>query len=234
MGTGIASKAPMSAGSQQFYIGARPVNISGRMPIVNAKQAYESQIMGRPMGTYGQPYIVQGQPGQYTHYNSAGQATQMTNYPVRQTRPPGMTAEDWKSQYPQDIPEYEIPERDERRLNFLTRQAAAPHVRSLRSQVQRAMAGSFENPNVKRITLRDALAGYGEGLENVMGGAAETAERQYAGEYAPMLEKSKAMWGAEVQRQQNAYQAAFDLWRTQRELELKRYEIESDQSPMYL
>lgn len=60
-------------------------------------------------------------------------------------------------------------------IKSLTQQFAAPGVRRLRQALQTATGGYYENPNVKAMTLRQALEGYGSGLESVMAGAGQTA-----------------------------------------------------------
>ena len=88
-----------------------------------------------------------------------------------------------------------LPEYDMSKVESLAQRAAAPGVRSLRSAVQETQQGYYANPNVKRMTLRDALAGYGQGLENVMGGAYKTGAAIYGQEYGVQAQ------GAMQQRQ---------------------------------
>jgi hypothetical protein len=54
----------------------------------------------------------------------------------------------------------------------------------------------YDNPNVKRMTLRDALQGYGSGLENVMAGALKTGAGIYGQEYGAQVGKAGAEFGA--------------------------------------
>ena len=95
---------------------------------------------------------------------------------------------------------YEIPKRDESRVSYLTQKAAAPGLRALRNQMGQAMGQEFENSFQKRMTLRDALSGYGQGLESVLGGAAKTGEAQYQTEYQPMLTRNRDVWSIGQQR----------------------------------
>ena len=88
-----------------------------------------------------------------------------------------------------------LPEYDMSKVESLAQRAAAPGVRSLRSAMQETQQGYYANPNVKRMTLRDALAGYGQGLENVMGGAYKTGAAIYGQEYGVQAQ------GAMQQRQ---------------------------------
>jgi len=81
-------------------------------------------------------------------------------------------------------PEYTPPAYNEDEVTSLTQQRAAPGLRSARSAMMRAIGGYYDNPNVKRMTLRDALAGYGMAVENVMGGASNTARGEYGQKHA--------------------------------------------------
>lgn len=93
-------------------------------------------------------------------------------------------------------PTLNLPEYDMGKVEALAQRAAAPGVRSLRSAMQGVQQGYYENPNVKRMTLRDALAGYGQGLETVMGGAMKTGAGIYGTEYAAGLTKATTEFGA--------------------------------------
>ena len=94
-----------------------------------------------------------------------------------------------------------LPEYDMSKVESLAQRAAAPGVRSLRSAMQETQQGYYANPNVKRMTLRDALAGYGQGLENVMGGAYKTGAAIYGQEYGVQAQ------GAMQQRQITSQEA---------------------------
>ena len=109
-------------------------------------------------------------------------------------------------------PGFEMPEYKESEVRKLTHRAAAPGVRNLRQAVQTAMSRSYENPNVRRMTLRQALAGYGLGLEGVMAGAAQQARGEYGEKY-----------GREFQGAQIGHEAEMETYRgRQREL-MTRY-----------
>jgi hypothetical protein len=94
---------------------------------------------------------------------------------------------------------YVAPEYDEGRVNELTQSTAAPAVRGLRSAMQRISSSSEGNPNAKRMTLREALAGYGQGLQSTMSGAATTARSLYNQEYGIKADEAKTNYGAEVE-----------------------------------
>jgi hypothetical protein len=100
---------------------------------------------------------------------------------------------------PYTAPKFALPERDEAREGVLTAKYAAPGLRAMRRQVQSAMGKSYANPNVKRLSLREALSGYGEGIENVLAGASNTAANQYGREYGYNVDAAKTQYGADVQ-----------------------------------
>lgn len=76
-----------------------------------------------------------------------------------------------------------LPAYDYNRVEQLGQRLAAPAVSSLRRAVQTANAATYDNPNVKRMTLRDALAGYGQGLDSVMSGALRTGADIYSQDF---------------------------------------------------
>jgi hypothetical protein len=82
------------------------------------------------------------------------------------------------------LDQFVAPTRDEERIKALTQQKSAAGLRAMRAQIQKAMGQGYRNENVKRMTLRDALSGYGQGIESVMTGAQTGAEKEYQSEYA--------------------------------------------------
>ena len=105
-------------------------------------------------------------------------------------------------------PEYTAPTYDEGKIETLTQRKAAGGLRSLRNQLQRVTGGSFENPNVRRMTLREALAGYGTGIENIMSGANTEAERSYQNEYGRLADTSKIKHQGLLDTAHTQYQGA--------------------------
>ncbi len=79
---------------------------------------------------------------------------------------------------------YVAPERDVERVEELRTKAAGPGVRKAIQAMKRAMMQEYRNPNLARLAMRDILAGHGEALSGIYGGAAQTAERQYGIEFA--------------------------------------------------
>lgn len=108
------------------------------------------------------------------------------------------------------FPELKLPTLDESRISELEQKAASPGIRELRKSVREVQGKYYENPNVKRMTLRDALAGYGAGLEKVMTGARRQAREEYEMEYRPALQKAQLEWQAKVQGLMAQYQ---NTWR---------------------
>ena len=110
---------------------------------------------------------------------------------------------------------YFAPLPDTGRIQFLTQQAAAPGARKLRMGLLRAlqMAKRAENPNVQALLGRQAVAGYGEGLESVMGGARREGMGMYAPEYAAMTEQEKANWLAANEKERSDYLAALEQYK---------------------
>jgi hypothetical protein len=104
------------------------------------------------------------------------------------------------------------PEWDEKEIKKKTQRNAAPQVRQLRQTVQQAMGRNYENPNVRRMTLRDALAGYGMGLEGVMRGAGQQAQQEYAQEYSKDWQEANINHQTDTQNLMNKYNAAWQEW----------------------
>jgi len=110
---------------------------------------------------------------------------------------------------------YFAPLPDTGRIQFLTQQAAAPGARKLRMGLLGALQASkrAENPNVQALLGRQAVAGYGEGLESVMGGARREGMGMYAPEYAAMTEQEKANWLAANEKERSDYLAVLEQYK---------------------
>jgi len=111
---------------------------------------------------------------------------------------------------------FTAPTYDEGEVEKKTQQHASAGIRALRSQVQSAALKHYDNPNVKRMTLRDALAGYGQGLANVMGSARSTATSEYNTEYNKEWQTGAMNWQATnqaaAQNAQTAFQSAWQKY----------------------
>ena len=103
------------------------------------------------------------------------------------------------------MPTFEAPLYDEAKIDKMAQQQAAPGLRNLRSSIQAVTSRRYDNPNVQRMTLRDALAGYGQGLEEVMSGARQTASAEYAQKYAMEYKTAGMNWETAVQTVRDKY-----------------------------
>jgi hypothetical protein len=65
-------------------------------------------------------------------------------------------------------------------VQSIAQENAAPGLRDLRQQVSRISGQYYQNPNLRRMTLREALAGYGKGAGEIMSSANESATHEYA------------------------------------------------------
>ena len=161
------------------------------------------------------------------------------------TQAPSMPGWDPLSTY--DVPEYQpyipgaaptyaAPTWDEGAIESLTQRKAAPGLRNLRQQVQRVTGRRYDNPQVARMTLREALQGYGAGIGSVMGSAGETAMGEYGKKYAIEADVAKTNYGgrmaqwqgetqarsegarmnyqSELERRRTAFQSAWDKWKS--------------------
>ena len=108
-----------------------------------------------------------------------------------------------------DMPTYVAPELDKRKVRALTQKMAAPGVRTLRESVQQAMGRNYDNPNVRKMTLREALQGYGTGLESVMAGAGKEARSESMAELDLKRQESYANWQQQSQAAMASYQNAW-------------------------
>jgi hypothetical protein len=103
---------------------------------------------------------------------------------------------------------YVAPEWDESKIESLAQRKAAPGLRAARSQIQQVQGRYEENPNVKAMTLRQALAGYGLAVEQVLGGAETSAETEYGREYATKQNESQINYQGDTTTAQTKYQGA--------------------------
>jgi len=74
------------------------------------------------------------------------------------------------------------------------------------------MGETYENPNVKRMTVREALSGYGSGLENVMAGAGSAATQEYGQQYAASVSAEMARFQGALSRQSQEYDVSSRDW----------------------
>lgn len=112
-------------------------------------------------------------------------------------------------------PSYNAPKWDEGAISDLTQKRSSAGVRALRQQMSRASASGYDNADVKRMNLRDALTGYGTALSSVMGEASEAAASEYGKKY-----------GYEMDSAKTTYQGAMDVWQTKKAHELAEQQNE--------
>jgi hypothetical protein len=72
--------------------------------------------------------------------------------------------------------------------------------------MQNVQQGYYENPNVKSMTMRQALSGYGQGLEGIMGGAYKEGRAQYGEERNIADTEAKSNWEAKLRASLMRYQ----------------------------
>ena len=134
----------------------------------------------------------------------------------------------------------EMPEYDQERISSLSQQYAAPQARTLKETFRAATQPVWgENPNVRRMTVRDALAGVATGLSGIQAQATQTAAAQYLPEFQTQAEEALQEWGAaNIQAQQEYTDAvgsarmlwreettkAKDIWREGETREMKEWE----------
>jgi hypothetical protein len=97
-----------------------------------------------------------------------------------------------------DMPTYTAPRWDEGKIDALTQKRAAPGLRAMRQQVGRASGVSYDNPNMKRMTLRDALQGYGQGVEQTLSGANAAATNEYGNQFSAESAGSQAEFNSQA------------------------------------
>ncbi len=129
---------------------------------------------------------------------------------------------------------YETPTRDVGRVEELRTKAAAPGVRAATRGIQRALMKEYRNPNLARLAMRDILGGHGEALSKIYGGAAQTAEMQYAPEFAgagaAARMKYEAGYGAARQKFQLGWQGKIEKARADWEVSVEKEKREWEES----
>lgn len=129
-----------------------------------------------------------------------------------------------------DLPTLAMPKIDKRKIRALTQQIAAPSLRRLNEQVQGAMNIHSDNPNVRRMTLREALMGYGSGLESAMAGAGGQARQEHQQELNMLAQEAQQNWQARTQALMSQYQNAFQKYLASAERETQQITSKSDDS----
>lgn len=110
------------------------------------------------------------------------------------------------------MPTFEMPEWDESKIRRAAQRKAAPRLRSLRRQMEREAGRQYENPNVKRMTLRQAMEGYGLGLGTIMSQAEAAGRAEYGQEYGREFAGAQMTYQAQTQAMMQGYQNAFNAY----------------------
>ena len=159
---------------------------------------------GQPSDTwrYGSPADIRRtrfQQGGSAGGGRAATASRTTTRTIRKGDAPEMP----------DLPTFKAPEMNKRAVRALTQKMAAPGVRTLRQTMQQAMGRNYENPNVRKMTLREALQGYGTGIEKVMSGAGREARSEHMAELNLQREEQMANFKAQTNAAMQSYQNAW-------------------------
>lgn len=130
----------------------------------------------------------------------ADQLNQPVRYkPATGAEQTGTTTQETTTEFTGKRPEYEKPVWDEGEIRKISRKVQAPNIRQLRQQVQRVVAQQYENPNVRRMMLQNALQGYGIGLGKILAEGETQARSEYARKYSfdvqEAMAKYQAAWG---------------------------------------
>ncbi len=108
-----------------------------------------------------------------------------------------------------NLPEFHMPEYDEREVEKLAQKKAAPEVSRLRQVTQQALSHTYDNPNVAKMTMRQALAGYGAGLGNIMGNAQGAAASQYDRRFSATTQAALTNYQAQTNMAMQHYNNLF-------------------------
>ena len=108
------------------------------------------------------------------------------------------------------IPEFTTPEFDEREVSRIAAREAAPNVRRLRDVTARAIGQNFANPNVRRLTVREALQGFGSGLGSILTGSQRAAVSQYMPRYQAAVSGAQTQYGANVNALMQEYNQLYN------------------------
>lgn len=106
-----------------------------------------------------------------------------------------------------DVPTLDSPEFDQAAVDARTGEIAAPDIRRLRNAVQSAIASGDQNPNVRRMTLRDALEGFGVGLSAIKSGARTQANKELTERFRIKSDEAKTIFAAKTQAVRDKFSA---------------------------
>lgn len=80
-------------------------------------------------------------------------------------------------------PTFQAPTWDEKAIRAKARKVTAPLIAEMGMKVQQVMSRYYENPNVRKMVLRDTLAGYGIGIGRAISQGESAARAEYGQEY---------------------------------------------------
>lgn len=120
----------------------------------------------------------------------------------------------WKPSGPRPtapvVPEFKAPEYDEGEVAQLRQRAAGSQVRNLRDVTMQALASNTsDNPNVRKMTVRQALQGYGSGLGSILSAAQNAAASQYQARYNAQFQAGQMTYNAQRSMASQEYS---NLW----------------------
>jgi hypothetical protein len=103
---------------------------------------------------------------------------------------------------------FTAPTRDPNRIGALRSRASGAGLRDLRRQTQQAIQGtSGMDATMRRMTLKDALMGYGSGVSKIMGQADRIAQAQYEDEYGDKYKESMINYTTGISKANTEFQA---------------------------
>lgn len=102
---------------------------------------------------------------------------------------------------------FTAPTRDPNRISNLRARASGAGLRDLRRQTQQTIQGtSGMDATMRRMTLKDALMGYGSGMSKIMGQADRIAQNQYEQEYGDKYKESILNYQTGISKANTEYQ----------------------------
>lgn len=85
---------------------------------------------------------------------------------------------------------------------------------ALERQVQQAVGGHYDNPNVKALMVRGALEAYGIGLAGALASAGRQATAEYGQEYQSTYEAAMANFRAKLDNIYKKWETQFNVWKS--------------------
>jgi hypothetical protein len=108
-----------------------------------------------------------------------------------------------------EVSTFAAPEWNESEVARNRQRMAGPNIRRLRDVTLQSIGRNYENPNVRRMTVREALRGYGSGLGSILASAQQGAVNEYGNKYQNMYNERMANFNAANQAKMAEYN---NLW----------------------